>query len=118
MKAKRASLTPNEMRDMLARQAGLCFMPNCMSEGPFIAEHWTPVAMGNDKKPDCLLCEPCADKKTNGLRGDINMIAHTKRIREARTQYDKRKANGGTRIKGAGFKGWRKMNGEVVRNDR
>src|SRR3546814_20991589 len=38
------------------------------SKIPFIAEHSHPVALGNDQKPDCLLCEPCADLKTNGTR--------------------------------------------------
>ena len=113
MKAKRASLTPNEMRDMLARQAGVCFSPGCMSEGPFIGEHWTPVALGNASKPDCLLCEPCAHKKTYGLRGDISTIVKVKRI----TGKTSSQWNGDRKsrpIKSAGFRGWRKMNGTVV----
>ena len=101
---------------MLLQQSGLCF--RCKNPATdFIAEHWFPVALGNDQKPDCLLCVPCAKRKTNGLRGDLNTIAHIKRIRDARTQYDKRKERG-SRIQGAGFKGWRNFKGEVVRNDR
>lgn len=121
MKAKRAYLTPREMEAMLKRQNGVCFAPKCDSTGPFIAEHWFPVALGNDKKPDCLLCEPCADSKTYGsagrVGGDIRDIYHIRRIAEGRTQYDKRQKNG-SKLRSGGFKGWRKMNGEVVRNDR
>ena len=108
----RRYLTPNEMRDMLARQAGVCFTPGCMSEGPFIGEHYTPVALGNDAKPDCLLCEPCAHKKTYGLRGDISNIAKVKRIRDGRTQFDKRRERG-SRIQSRGFVQWRGLDGTI-----
>jgi hypothetical protein len=114
----RRHLTDTERHDMLERQGGLCFAPKCMSEGPFIAEHWTPVALGNDAKPDCLLCIDCAKRKTFGLRGDISNIAKAKRIAEGRTQFDKRAAAGGSRIRGRGFDKSlsKKMNGEVIRN--
>lgn len=119
MKAKRAYLTPREMQAMLARQDGVCFASHCNSAGPFIAEHWFPVALGNASKPDCLLCEDCAHKKTYGLRGDISTIAKTKRLNgTTSSQYSRREKAGGSRIKGGGFKGWRKLNGEVVKNDR
>lgn len=119
MKAKRASLTPREKKAMLIAQAGKCAR-GCGRGGPFIAEHTVPVALGNDQKPDCLLCVPCALLKTNGLRGDINTIAHVKRLREGRTQFDKRKEAGGSRIRGRGFDKSvsKRMNGEVVRRDR
>jgi hypothetical protein len=117
MKAKRAYLTPREMQAMLAAQGGVCFASHCGSAGPFIGEHWFPVALGNASKPDCLLCVPCAKKKTNGLRGDISTIAKVKRIANGRTQYDKRSERG-SKLKSGGFKGWRRMNGDVVKNDR
>lgn len=63
MKAHLRYLTPNEMRDMLERQGGVCFMPGCTSE--------------------------------------------------ARTQYDKRQQNG-SRMRSAGFKGWRRFDGSIV----
>lgn len=73
--------------------------------------------MGNDQKPDSLWREDCADKKTNGLRGDKSTIARTKRHMNGKTQYDKRKAKGGTRIKSPGFRKdvKKKMDGSVVR---
>lgn len=117
MKAKRAYLTPREMQAMLAAQGGRCFASHCGSEGPhFIAEHWFPVALGNDKKPDCLLCEECAVKKTYGLRGDISTIAKVKRIAGGRTQYDKRQERG-SRLQSRGFDKSlsKKMDGSVVR---
>lgn len=109
----RRYLTPNDMHAMLQRQGGVCASPECMSKGPFEADHFHPVALGNDEKPDQLLCKPCHDKKTNGLRGDKGNIAHIKRLRDSRTQFDKRKERG-SRINSAGFKGWRKMDGTVV----
>lgn len=76
MKAKRASLTKNERKAMVERQGGLCFTWGC-TNAPEIAEHFTPVALGNDQKPDCLLCKPCADAKT---KRDIAAIAKVKRL--------------------------------------
>ncbi len=43
---------------------------------PFIAEHSIPVALGNEEKPDCLLCLGCATIKT---KKDVTTIAKTKR---------------------------------------
>ena len=109
----RRSLTPREMQAMLLQQSGLCF--RCKNPATdFIAEHWFPVALGNDQKPDCLLCVPCAKHKTNGLRGDLNMIAHIKRIRDARTQYDKRLVNG-SRLRSRGFTHWRGLSRPDIR---
>ena len=114
----RKYLTPNEMRDMLERQGGLCFSPDCMSEGPFIGEHWLPVALGNEAKPDCLLCVPCAKAKTYGspgrVGGDIRDIKHIRKLEEKRTQADRRRVNG-AKLKGGKFKGWRTFSGEIVR---
>lgn len=52
------------------------------------------MALGNDRKPDCLLCIECADAKTNGLRGDKSNIAKVKRHANGKTQYDKRQRDG------------------------
>lgn len=106
----RRYLTANELRDMLERQQGLCASPNCMSEGPFEADHSLPHAW-DDKKPDQLLCVPCHKAKT---KTDIKKIAKVKRIAGGRTQYDRRKQSG-PKIKGGGFSGWRNFRGEVVR---
>lgn len=104
----RKYLTPNELREMLMRQHGICAAPECASEGPFEADHSTPHAWDN-KKPDQLLCVPCHKRKT---RRDVANIAKAKRISNARTQYDKRKQNG-SRMKSAGFRGWRTLSGEI-----
>lgn len=81
-----------------------------------IGEHFIPVAMGNEEKPDGLWNRKCADEKTNGFLGDKHKIAKVKRISEGRTQYDKRKANG-SKLKGRGFQGWRTFDGSIVRKD-
>lgn len=67
-----------------------------------VEEHTTPFALSGVAKPDALFRKPCADKKTFGPRGDITVIAKTKRLRDGRTQADKRKARG-SRMKSRGF---------------
>jgi hypothetical protein len=80
VKAKRASLTPKERKTMAERQGGLCFSFGCTGK-PAVAEHWVCVALGNDQKPDCLLCKPCADAKT---KRDIAAIAKVKRLQRGK----------------------------------
>lgn len=112
MKARRAYLTKRERAEMIARQGGLCFTFGCDGK-PEIGEHFTPVALGNSDKPDCLLCKACAKEKT---RRDVKAIAKVKRIRNGKTQADKRAAKG-SRMKSRGFdKSMRKhMDGSVSR---
>ena len=90
---KRRRLTKAERATMTTRQGGCCFNFGCDGK-PEIAEHYTPVALGNENKPDCLLCRECARRKTNGPRGDLTNIAKAKRISEKRTQYDRRQKRG------------------------
>lgn len=106
MKAKRASLTKNERAAMIQRQGGLCFTFGCIGK-PVIAEHFTPVAMGNDQKPDCLLCKPCAVAKT---KRDIKAIAKVKRIRRG-----PRKAKRAIASRGFDKTHSKKFDGTVVR---
>lgn len=106
MKAKRASLSRNERAAMAERQGGLCFTWGCIGK-PEIGEHWTPVALGNDQKPDCLLCRACAKEKT---RRDVKAIAKVKRL-----QRGPRKAKRAIRSRGFDKTKTKKMNGEVVR---
>lgn len=106
----RRYLTANELRDMLARQAGVCASPNCMSEGPFEADHAVVHAWEPNAKPSQLLCVPCHRRKT---KRDIKAIAKVNRI----TGKTSSQWNGDRKsrpIKSAGFRGWRKMNGDVV----
>lgn len=105
----RRYLSASELRDLLEKQAGLC--AHCFSEGPFEADHSTPHAWDN-KKPDQLLCVPCHRIKT---KRDIKAIAKVNRI----TGKTSSQWNGDRKskpIKSAGFRGWRKFNGEIVRN--
>lgn len=76
---KRRSLSPRERIQMFEIQGGICAC-GCKRElgERFIAEHFTPVKMGNEAKPDCLLRYDCASAKT---RRDIKAIAKVKRIR-------------------------------------
>lgn len=70
---KRASLTQKESEDMLAQQQGRCACRcGCRDRITLktcIREHTWAVALGNGAKPDRLLCNPCADRKTNGHKG-------------------------------------------------
>lgn len=113
MSAGRKYASASDLRDMLERQGGVCASRGCMSEGPFEADHSTPNAF-RPGKPDQLLCVPCHKRKTFGLMGDVSKIAKAKRIAEGRTQYDKRQQNG-SKLRSGGFKGWRKMDGSIVK---
>ena len=109
MKAKRAYLTKKEKAERTDIQGGLCFVFGC-DQPIAIWEHWTPVAMGNDQKPDCGLCKGHAAEKT---KRDIANIAKVKRIqKKARGETRKKK-----QIPSRGFqKGLRKkMDGTVER---
>jgi len=103
-RANRKRLTPKERTAMWASQKGLCGC-GCgealnNAEG-VVGEHvWFFVSLGNDAKPDALYRKPCALKKTNGPRGDVNTISHIKQLAEKRTQADKRKARGYSLIQG------------------
>lgn len=113
-------LTEREWRTMLARQGGVCATPGCMSIGPFEADHVVPNALERGK-PTQLLCEPCHKRKTFGRAhlsdGDVSKIAKVKRLRDGKTQYDKRTRNG-PKLRGRGFEGWRNFSGEIVRKER
>ena len=92
----RRYLTQRERAKMLEEQGGVC--AKCgRAASSYIGEHTTPVALGNDEKPDALYCVACAKRKTHGddgLRGDISAIAKAKRIAEGRTQHDLRAKHG------------------------
>lgn len=114
MKAKRAYLSASDLRAILERQLGVCAAPGCASEGPFEADHFTCVALGNASKPDQLLCVPCHKRKT---KADVKAIAKTKRLNgTTSSQWSRREADG-SRLRGRGFDKSlsKKMNGEVVK---
>lgn len=127
-RANRKFLTPKERVQMFASQRGLC---GCGCGKPLagkgdVGEHrfWF-VALGCDEKPDALYRADCARKKTNGPRGDINVIAHVKRLRDKRTQADKRATRGpklksNAKLQGRGFDKTlsKKMDGSVVKHGR
>lgn len=98
-RANRKHLTPKERVQMWKDQKGLCGcgcgeLLNVNGVGD-VGEHvWWFVALGNEEKPDALYRAECAKRKTNGPRGDLNTIAHVKRLAEGRTQYDWRKQRG------------------------
>lgn len=83
----RRSLTPKQRKAMWDAQDGNCAVCGAhTSLSRMIAEHWSPVALGNAAKPDCLLCRPCADRKTNGspatsYGSDKHAIAKDRRLR-------------------------------------
>jgi len=107
---KRASLTKRERASMALQQHGKCPCGARLGRDA-IAEHWLPVALGNDAKPDTLLCGQCAKDKT---RTDIRQIRKADR-QAGRTGQQKRRREGKTRpIPSQGFRGHRRMNGEIV----
>lgn len=121
-RANRKRLTPKERVEMWQAQFGLCGC-GCgvalnNAEGTVGEHRFWFVALGCDEKPDAIYRKPCALKKTNGPRGDINTIAHVKRLAEDRTQYDWRQQNGpklrgGGKLQTRGFQGWRDFKGNI-----
>lgn len=67
-----------------------------------VDEHLHPLADGGGNEMDnrALYCVGCAKGKTIK---EATPRARSKRYAEGRTQYDKRKAAGGSRIKSRGF---------------
>lgn len=65
---------------MLIAQGGVCAAPECLSGGPFDADHSTPQAW-QEGKPDQLLCKPCHKAKT---KLDVGKIAKVKRLRRGK----------------------------------
>ena len=112
---KRASLTRRERASMALSQDGKCPCGARLGRDA-IGEHTLPVALGNEDKPDTLLCGQCAKDKT---RTDIKAIRKADRQGQ-RTGQQKRRREGKTRpILSAGFRGWRTMGGDIVwRNER
>lgn len=101
---KRTRLSPTERAAMLARQGGCCVVWGCTETRGLIEEHSTPHAWSGGKA-DQLMCVAHHKEKT---RADIKAIAKVRRIARGKTQYDKRKKAGGTRIKSPGFAKLRK----------
>lgn len=108
---KRASLTPRERAEMVLAQDGKCACCGRDLGVRFVAEHTLPVKLGNASKPDCLLREDCAAEKT---RADVRQIAKAKRQAGETGQQARRARRGCPLIRSAGFRGHRRMNGEIV----
>ena len=118
---RRKRLSRAERDRMLLEQNGTCCVAGCKESDGLIEEHSTPFTM-TGRKADQLMCKAHHDLKTFGkphvkADGDLSKIAKTKRIANGKTQFDKRKAAGGTRIKSPGFVTWlkKKFTGEVVK---
>ena len=114
---RRLSLTPKQRLDMHGAQQGKC--AKCGAPTPLdacIAEHTRPVAQGNTDKPDCLLCIPCAHRKSYGTKAttygsDAHETAKMKRILAKRNGAKKRKTKP---IPSRGFQGHRLFDGTPV----
>lgn len=92
-----------------------CGIPCDGAEGAdYHHDHVTPVALGgsNDIENIQILCFACHAQKT---ADDIERIAKADRQGQRSGQGARRKKRGTGQIKSAGFKAWRKFNGDVVR---
>lgn len=108
---KRRPLTRLQFARLALEQDGKCA---CCSERldflgrrKIVDEHLHPIADHLEGAPDpnrmdnrALYCVDCAKQKT---RKEAPARAKSKRYAEGRTQADKRKAAGGSRIKSRGF---------------
>lgn len=117
---KRASLTDREKAALLAKQDGLCAMcgfgltlekhplahPDSFAE----FDHWIPVALGNEGKPDSAMHAVCHRLKT---ANDVKAIAKAKRLHRTFVLGEKRKPK--MQSRGFATRWRRKMNGAVER---
>lgn len=133
---QRKGLTPKLARFLRNAQMDALGIPRCgcgcgdKLERDAIGEHWHTVALGNKKRPDCLVNRGHAKIKTYGgqdgavwraVGGDTRDIKHTRKLAEGRTQHDRRlkygaKLKGNRKLpKGPGFRKdiRRTMNGTV-----
>jgi len=101
---KRRRLTPAERAALLTQQGGLCVTWGCTESRALIEEHSTPFTW-TGAKADQLMCAACHKAKT---RDDIKKIAKVRRIKNGKTQADKRAVNGpklrsNLKLQGRGF---------------
>ena len=108
----RRSLTRRERQDMWVAQGGRC--KNCdrdITLQAADAEHYVPVWMGNGDKPDALWCGPCHAGKTATDQGKIAKVKRLLGITRSQAAGTNKWRG---RLKGRGFQGSRKFNGDVV----
>ncbi|TNE58590.1 MAG: hypothetical protein EP341_02965 [Sphingomonadales bacterium] len=111
MSEKRQPLTRLQFAKLALEQEGKC--AKCKARLDFenprqiVDEHLHPIADHLEGSPDpnrmdnrALYCVPCAKPKTIKEHKDRSKA---KRFERKRTQYDKRKEAGGSRIKSRGF---------------
>lgn len=120
---KRTSLTRKERTAMLLAQGGVC--AQCGGAGPFDADHSDPVALGNEAKPDRMICRRrCHLRKTAIDRKAIAKMAHLHLKTGQQARRARRKENGRRPLlptkpfqAGRGFdkRLKKKMDGTVVR---
>lgn len=107
---ERERLTKKQIKELFLRQDGRCVFctQSLQVKGhmpvEFIDEHMIPLSIGgsNALENRALLCKPCAGTKTK--------VEATERAKGNRA-FEKLVL--GNRKK-SGFRGWRKMNGDIV----
>ena len=108
-KSDDAKIPPRVMERVARKADGHCIV--CTREtGPGLpgeCDHIVPLVLGGEHRETNLqwLCEPCHAAKT---KLDVKLKAKVARIRKKNLGIKKR----------SGFKGWRKMNGDVVYAER
>lgn len=109
----RRRLTQRQKQAIIDRQDGDCFLCETPLSGPVEFDHVQALGLcgEDDLENICAVhARPCHLNKT---RDDRGRIAKADRQRRAHEEGRGRKPKG-PKIKGPGFKGWRKFNGEMV----
>lgn len=112
---ERPTITKAQKIAIWNRENGLCWF--CLKPVPplgpdVIYDHKTPRALNGSDDPAGIFpihSSPCNERKTHGKTGDIARVAKAKR--QAKLTAPKVRKPGG-------FRGWRKMNGEIVWRNR
>lgn len=105
--------------EIFARAGGRCEVDECGKKitGPWVAGHIKPHSLGgrtttDNGRVECPEC--CIDTQAE----DTTIAAKCERMAGRKGQYARRMKRGGSLIQGAGFPGHRRMNGEIVWNNR
>lgn len=113
----RRRITTTEKRLLWERQLGTC---NCGCGGALVpgqvdVEHQIPLSLGGADALEnlSLWLRSCHKRKT---RDDVRRLAKAKRQERYHTTGRSR-ARKGPPLKGRGFQGWRRFDGQIVRAD-
>lgn len=110
---------PNQRVAIFIRAKGRCELCGTKVKGKWYAGHIIPHALGGRTEIDNGRVEGVeCGCVSNTHKDDTTTAAKTERMALRKGQQKRRRERAGSSIKGGGFKGHRKFNGEIVWRDK